>query len=70
MSVSDLAVLDTNVLVYAVGSERGNVRLPSANMPRFQLVISNRFRCDLWRLDAQIHARILEALAYFPCFSL
>lgn len=31
-------------------------------MPRFQLVISNRFRRDLRRLDAQIHARILEAL--------
>jgi len=31
-------------------------------MPTFQLVISNRFRRDLRRLDTQIHARILEAL--------
>jgi mRNA interferase RelE/StbE len=31
-------------------------------VPRFQLVISNRFRRDLRRLDAQTHRRILEAL--------
>ncbi|MDQ3830754.1 MAG: type II toxin-antitoxin system mRNA interferase toxin, RelE/StbE family [Candidatus Tectomicrobia bacterium] len=31
-------------------------------MPRFQLVISNRFRRDLRRLDAAIHRRVLEAI--------
>ena len=31
-------------------------------MPRYQLVISHRFRRDLRRLDAEIHRRVLEAL--------
>lgn len=31
-------------------------------MPRYRLVISNRFRRDLQRLDAQTHRRALEAL--------
>ena len=31
-------------------------------MPRYQLVISNRFRRDLRRLDVQMHRRVLEAL--------
>ncbi len=31
-------------------------------MPRFALVISNRFRRDLRRLDAQTHRRVLDAL--------
>ena len=31
-------------------------------MPRFTLVISNRFRRDLRRLDAQVHRRVLAAL--------
>ena len=31
-------------------------------MPRYELVISNRFRRDLRRLDAEIHRRILSAL--------
>ena len=31
-------------------------------MPRFQLVISNRCRRDLRRLDAAIHRRVLEAI--------
>jgi hypothetical protein len=32
-------------------------------MPRYQLVISNRFRRDLRRLPALAHRRVLEALA-------
>jgi mRNA interferase RelE/StbE len=31
-------------------------------VPRFALVISNRFRRDLRRLDAQAHRRVLAAL--------
>jgi mRNA interferase RelE/StbE len=31
-------------------------------VPRYQLVISNRFRRDLRRLDAAMHRRVLEAL--------
>jgi mRNA interferase RelE/StbE len=31
-------------------------------MPRYQLVISNRFRRDLRRLPALAHRRVLEAL--------
>jgi mRNA interferase RelE/StbE len=31
-------------------------------VPRYQLVISHRFRRDLRRLDAEIHRRVLEAL--------
>ena len=31
-------------------------------MPRYELVISNRFRRDLRRLDAQVHRRVLAAL--------
>jgi mRNA interferase RelE/StbE len=31
-------------------------------VPRYQLVISNRFRRDLRRLDTDIHSRVLEAL--------
>lgn len=31
-------------------------------MPHYELVISNRFRRDLRRLDAQTHRRILDAL--------
>lgn len=31
-------------------------------MPRYRLVISNRFRRDLRRLDVQTHRRVLEAL--------
>jgi mRNA interferase RelE/StbE len=31
-------------------------------VPRFALIISNRFRRDLRRLDAQTHRRVLEAL--------
>ena len=31
-------------------------------MPRYRLVISNRFRRDMSRLDVQIHCRVLEAL--------
>ncbi len=31
-------------------------------MPRYHLVISNRFRRDLRRLDATMHRRVLEAL--------
>ena len=31
-------------------------------MPHYELVISNRFRRDLRRLDAQIHRCILDAL--------
>lgn len=31
-------------------------------MPRYHLVISNRFRRDLRRLDAEVHRRILGAL--------
>jgi mRNA interferase RelE/StbE len=32
-------------------------------MPRYRLVISNRFRRDMRRLDAPTHRRVLEALA-------
>ena len=32
-------------------------------MPRYHLVISNRFRRDMRRLDAQTHRRVLDALA-------
>jgi mRNA interferase RelE/StbE len=32
------------------------------SVPRFTLVISNRFRRDLRRLDAGMHRRVLEAL--------
>jgi mRNA interferase RelE/StbE len=31
-------------------------------VPRYELVISNRFRRDLRRLDAQLHRRVLVAL--------
>ncbi len=31
-------------------------------MPHYELVISNRFRRDLRRLDAQVHRRVLVAL--------
>jgi mRNA-degrading endonuclease RelE of RelBE toxin-antitoxin system len=31
-------------------------------VPRYELVISNRFRRDLRRLDAQVHRRVLAAL--------
>jgi mRNA interferase RelE/StbE len=31
-------------------------------VPRFQLVISNRFRRDLRRLDAALHRRVLDAI--------
>jgi mRNA interferase RelE/StbE len=31
-------------------------------VPRYELVISNRFRRDLRRLDAQTHRRVLAAL--------
>ena len=31
-------------------------------MPRYRLVISNRFRRDMRRLDVQTHRRVLEAL--------
>ncbi len=31
-------------------------------MPRYHLVISNRFRRDLRQLDATMHRRVLEAL--------
>jgi mRNA interferase RelE/StbE len=31
-------------------------------VPHYELVISNRFRRDLRRLDAQTHRRILDAL--------
>jgi mRNA interferase RelE/StbE len=31
-------------------------------MPRYRLIISNRFRQDMRRLDAQTHRRVLEAL--------
>jgi mRNA interferase RelE/StbE len=31
-------------------------------VPRYHLVISNRFRRDLRRLDREIHRRVLEAL--------
>ena len=31
-------------------------------MPRYHLVISNRFRRDMRRLDAQTHGRVLDAL--------
>jgi mRNA interferase RelE/StbE len=31
-------------------------------VPRYTLVISNRFRRDLRRLDAQVHRRVLAAL--------
>ena len=31
-------------------------------MPDYQLVISNRFRRDLRRLDAETHRRVLDAL--------
>jgi mRNA interferase RelE/StbE len=33
-------------------------------VPRFQLVISNRFRRDLRRLDAALHRRVLEAIEH------
>jgi mRNA interferase RelE/StbE len=32
------------------------------SVPRYELVISNRFRRDLRRLDAQVHRRVLAAL--------
>jgi mRNA interferase RelE/StbE len=32
------------------------------DVSRFQLVISNRFRRDLRRLDAALHRRVLEAI--------
>jgi mRNA interferase RelE/StbE len=31
-------------------------------VPRYELFISNRFRRDLRRLDAQVHRRVLAAL--------
>jgi mRNA interferase RelE/StbE len=31
-------------------------------VPRYELVISNRFRRDLRRLDAGMHRRVIEAL--------
>ena len=31
-------------------------------MPRYHLVISNRFRRDMRRLDSQTHGRVLHAL--------
>jgi mRNA interferase RelE/StbE len=31
-------------------------------VPHYELVISNRFRRDLRRLDAQVHRRVLAAL--------
>ena len=34
----------------------------TANVLRYRLVISNRFRRDLRRLDAGMHLRVLEAL--------
>ena len=34
----------------------------TANVPPYQLIISNRFRRDLRRLDAAMHRRVLEAL--------
>ena len=35
-------------------------------MPRYRLVISNRFRRDMRRLDAQTHRRVLETLQDNP----
>ena len=34
----------------------------SHNVPHYNLVISNRFRRDLRRLDADTHRRVIEAL--------
>jgi mRNA interferase RelE/StbE len=46
----------------AISRSRNAGGRSAPNVPRYELVISNRFRRDLRRLDAQVHRRVLVAL--------
>lgn len=49
----------------STSTPRSAARRNAPNVPRYELVILNRFRRDLRRFDAQMHRRVLEAKRHF-----